>query len=164
MILLLFLLFQTGSTAPPASAPPPPAPVQPIPFSHKVHAGTMKLKCKMCHANPEPGEQMGIAEASVCMQCHSSIKTDSPAIQKLASFAAQNRNIPWVRVYQIPGYVDFSHKTHLNAGATCENCHGHPELRDALFRETNISMGACMECHRQHKAPIDCTACHEQKN
>jgi len=107
---------------------------------------------------------MGIAEASVCMQCHSAVKAESPAIQKLASFAAQNRTIPWVRVYQIPGYVAFSHQTHLASGATCENCHGQVATRDALFRETNISMGACMECHRQHKAPIDCTACHEQKN
>jgi hypothetical protein len=160
MIVLLYLLFQTSAT----TASPPPPPAQPIPFSHKQHVGAVKLKCKMCHANPDPGESMGIPAASVCMQCHSSIKTDSPSIQKLASFASQNRNIPWVRVYQIPGYVDFSHKTHLASGATCETCHGQVEQRDALFRETNISMGACMECHRQHKAPIDCTACHEQKN
>ncbi len=158
MMFLLYLLFQAATT----SAPPPAAPVQPLPFSHKVHVG-MKLQCKMCHANPDPGESMGIAEASVCMQCHSSIKADSPSIQKLASFAAQNRNIPWVRVYRIPSYVDFSHKTHLASGATCETCHGHVEQRDALFRETNVSMGACLECHRQHKAPIDCTACHEQR-
>jgi len=155
MIELLFLMFQGA-----ASPPPPAAPVQPIPFSHKQHLA-MKLKCKMCHANPEPGESMGIAVASVCMQCHSSIKTGSPAIQKLAGYAGQNREIPWVRVYQIPTYVDFSHKTHLASGATCGNCHGKVEERDALFRETNISMGAC---HRQHKAPIDCTACHEDKS
>ena len=157
MTALLFLLFQA------ASAPPPAAPAQPIPFSHKQHLA-LKLKCKMCHANADPGESMGIAEASVCMQCHSSIKTDSPAIQKLASFAADKREIPWVRVYQIPGYVDFSHKTHLNSGATCETCHGHVEQRDALFREANISMGGCMDCHRAQKATIDCTGCHEQKN
>jgi hypothetical protein len=107
---------------------------------------------------------MGIAEAPVCMQCHSSIKAESPAIQKLASYAAGHRDVPWVRVYQIPSYVDFSHKTHLASGADCETCHGHVEERDALFREGNISMGGCMDCHRQNKAPIDCTACHEQKN
>jgi hypothetical protein len=162
-VILLWLLLQATASVPPPPGPPPP-PVQPIPFSHKVHAGAMKLQCKMCHANPEPGELMGIAEASVCMQCHSTIKADSPAIQKLAGFAAQNRTIPWVRVYQIPGYVDFSHKTHVASGSTCETCHGLVAMRDALFRETNISMGACMDCHRQHKAPIDCTTCHEQKN
>jgi hypothetical protein len=157
MTALLFLMLQA------ASAPPPAAPAQPIPFSHKQHLA-LKLQCKMCHANPEPGEMMGISAAPVCMQCHSSIKTESPAIQKLASFAADKREIPWVRVYQIPGYVDFSHKTHLNSGATCETCHGHVEQRDVLFRESNISMGGCMDCHRAHKATIDCTGCHEQKN
>jgi hypothetical protein len=157
MIVLLFLFFQA------AKSPPPSAPAQPIPFSHKQHLA-MKFKCKMCHANPDPGDSMGIPAASVCMQCHSAIKTDSPAIQKVASYAAQKRDIPWVRVYRIPSYVDFSHKTHLASGATCETCHGHVEQRDALFRETDISMGGCMECHRQHKAPIDCTACHEQRN
>jgi hypothetical protein len=163
MIVLLFLLFQAGSTGS-APAPPPAPPEQPIPFSHKQHVGAVKLKCKMCHASPDPGESMGIPEASVCMQCHSTIKKESPAIQKLASYASQNRNIPWVRVYHIPSFVDFSHKTHLASGATCENCHGHVEQRDALFRETNLTMGGCMDCHRQHKAPIDCTTCHEQRN
>jgi hypothetical protein len=161
MIFLLYLLFQAATSTPPAV--PPAAPTQPIPFSHKQHLA-MKLKCKMCHANADPGETMGIAAASVCMQCHSAIKTDSPAIQKVAGYASRKQDIPWVRVYRIPSYVDFSHKTHLTAGATCETCHGHVEQRDALFRETNISMGACMECHRQNKAPIDCTACHEQRN
>jgi hypothetical protein len=155
MTVLLFLLFQAATSAA--------APQQPIPFSHKQHIA-MKLQCKMCHANPDPGESMGIAAASVCMQCHSSIKTESPAIQKLASYAAQKRDIPWVRVYQIPSYVDFSHKTHLASGAVCESCHGAVGQRDVLFRETNISMGGCMDCHRQQKAPIDCTTCHEDKN
>ena len=59
-------------------------PVQPLPFSHKDHAGTLKLQCKMCHPSPDPGESMTIAPPSVCMQCHSAIKADSPAIQKLA--------------------------------------------------------------------------------
>ncbi|HLK65343.1 MAG TPA: cytochrome c3 family protein [Bryobacteraceae bacterium] len=67
------------------------APQQPLPFSHKVHAGALKLKCKMCHPNPDPGESMRIAPASLCMTCHSAIKTDSPAIQRLASYAKSDR-------------------------------------------------------------------------
>lgn len=161
MIIFLFLLFQAAAGA---QAPPPGQPHQPIPFSHKQHAGTLKLKCKMCHANPDPGDLMNIAAPSVCMQCHSAIKTDSPHIKKLAAFAESKGEIPWFRVYEIPGYVDFSHKRHLDTGlATCETCHGKVAERDELFVETNIHMGGCMDCHRQNKASIDCTACHEQK-
>ena len=88
-------------------------PNQPVPFSHKNHAGTLKLQCKMCHPSPDPGESMTIAPPSVCMQCHSAIKTDSPAIQKLAQYAAEGKPLPWVRIYAIPAYVDFSHRAHL---------------------------------------------------
>src|SRR5215218_11483044 len=85
--------------------PPPPPPEQPIPYSHKLHVGTLKLKCNMCHPNKDPGEIMGIPQASTCMQCHSSVKTDSPAIQKLAEYAKTSRQIRWARVYEIPTYV-----------------------------------------------------------
>src|SRR5689334_23586512 len=95
------------------------APMQPIPFSHKVHAGTLKLQCKMCHPNPNPGETMTIAGVSTCMQCHTTVRADSPAIQKLAGYAKQDRAVPWARVYQIPSYVSYSHRAHLESGNTC---------------------------------------------
>jgi hypothetical protein len=139
------------------------APEQPIPFSHKAHAGALKLKCKMCHPNAGSGETMQIAKASTCMQCHSAIKTDSPAIQKLAAFAKSDREIRWTRVYEIPSYVSFSHKTHLDSGNTCEDCHGPVVERDRVFREGDISMGGCMNCHQLKKVGIDCTSCHEQR-
>ena len=138
-------------------------PEQPLPFSHKAHAGTLKLKCKMCHPNPDPGEAMRIVAASVCMQCHSAIKTDRPAIQKLAAFAKNDRAVPWVRVYEIPSYVNFSHRTHLEAGNACEECHGGVTVRDQLSREGDISMGGCMKCHQAKKVSVDCTFCHEQR-
>ncbi|HTS29452.1 MAG TPA: cytochrome c3 family protein [Bryobacteraceae bacterium] len=140
-----------------------PAPEQPLPFSHKAHAGGMKLKCKMCHLNPEPGEAMGIAPASVCMSCHSAVKADSPAIRKLADFARNNLAIPWVRVYEIPSYASFSHKTHLSGGNDCEDCHGRVADRERLTRERDISMGGCMNCHQSRKVSIDCTFCHDPR-
>jgi hypothetical protein len=140
---------------------PPPPPEQPIPYSHKKHVGELKLKCNMCHPSRDPGESMGIPQASTCMQCHSSVKTDSPAIQKLTEFAKANRSIPWQRVYQIPSYVFFSHKEHLTAGATCATCHGNVAEREQLFREADISMGGCMNCHRVKNAKLDCSYCHE---
>jgi hypothetical protein len=140
-----------------------PAPEQPIPFSHKVHAGDSKIRCRMCHANADPGWAMGIAQAPVCMQCHSAIKTGSPAIQKLAEFAKSGREIAWARVYEVPDYVYFSHRAHLDAGNRCEECHGPVAERVQLAREGDISMGGCMECHRVKKARFDCNYCHGRR-
>jgi hypothetical protein len=134
---------------------------QPIPFSHKVHAGTMKLACKMCHPNPDPGETMTIAAPSTCMTCHSAIKTDSPAIQRLAAAAKENKQLPWVRVYAIPSFVNFSHRKHLEKGNTCQDCHGPVAERDQLVKEVDLSMAGCMSCHTAKKASVDCALCHE---
>ena len=137
-------------------------PTQPIPYSHKQHLA-MGLKCANCHEMPDPGELMGIPAVSKCMTCHQSVKKDSPAIQKLAAFAASKEPVPWVRVYRIPSFVFFSHKNHLDAGAKCETCHGKVPERERLFRETDISMNGCMNCHRINKASVDCMFCHEQR-
>jgi hypothetical protein len=106
---------------------------------------------------------MLIAAESVCMQCHTAITADSAAIQKLAAAAKSDRPIQWVRVYQIPSYVSFSHRSHLAAGNKCEECHGPVATRAQLAKEGDISMGACMECHRVKKAGFDCTFCHERQ-
>lgn len=153
------LVFSAGAQIDLKSPPPPPE--QPIPYSHKKHVGELKLQCNMCHPNKEPGETMGIPQASTCMQCHTSVKTDSPIIQKLAEHAKSNRAVQWRRVYEIPAYVYFSHKAHLDAGATCNVCHGKVAEREQLFRETDISMGGCMTCHRVKNARLDCSFCHE---
>lgn len=134
---------------------------QPIPFSHKVHAGDMKLACKTCHPNPDPGESETIAAPSKCMQCHTAIKTESPAIQKLAAAAKDGANIPWVRVYAIPSFVNFSHRKHTDKGNTCQDCHGPVAEREELTKEVELNMAACMQCHTNKKASVDCALCHE---
>ena len=159
-LLALALLAVTAGVA---QNTPKPAPEQPLPFSHQKHAGEMKLQCKMCHPNPDPGETMRIAAPGVCMQCHTAIKRESPQIQKLAAAAEADREIRWVRVYEIPSYVNFSHRSHLAAGNKCEDCHGPVATRAQLAKEGDISMGGCMECHRVKKAGLDCTYCHEQR-
>ena len=142
---------------------PPPPPQQPVAFSHKLHAGTLELKCSQCHPNPDPGERMSIAAASSCMQCHAEIGVDRPEIQKLAAFAKNSREIRWARIYQIPADVMFSHKSHLAIGSTCKECHGQVAERDRLYLEGDISMGGCINCHKTKEASVDCTYCHEQQ-
>ncbi|MBC7924859.1 MAG: cytochrome c3 family protein [Bryobacteraceae bacterium] len=139
-------------------------PVQPIAFSHKQHAGDLKLACKTCHANPDPGELMTWPASSKCMGCHTTVATDSDEIRKLAQFVAQKQEVPWVRVYRLPTFVFWSHKVHMDWGAKCGDCHGEVATRTQLYVEKPITMAACMDCHRANKAPNDCTFCHEQRN
>ncbi len=141
---------------------PQPPPEQPIPYSHKKHL-SLGLQCKNCHTNPDPGETMGLPATSVCMGCHKTVKAGSAAIQKLARYHAEKTEAPWVRVYQIPSYVFFSHRAHMESGARCQTCHGEVAQRDVLFKETDISMGGCMSCHRLNKASVDCAFCHEPR-
>jgi len=154
-----FLLLAAGSQGQ-QQAPPPPPP-QPVPYSHKVHLA-LGLKCDSCHRNADPGEFMGLPAESLCMSCHQTVKTDSPHIEKVAAAARDKKPIPWVRVYQIPPYVYFSHRVHTAAGTTCVTCHGPVRERDRITREVEHNMRSCMACHAATKARNDCMACHEE--
>ncbi|MBK5293670.1 MAG: cytochrome c3 family protein [Acidobacteriia bacterium] len=141
----------------------PAAPVeQPLPFSHKKHS-ELGLTCKTCHKNADPGESMGIAAVSSCMGCHKTAAAESPAIKRLARHAEMKSDPVWARVYLIPSYVFFSHRRHLESGATCQTCHGPVAAQDQLRREIDISMGGCMECHVKNRARNDCNYCHEPR-
>jgi Cytochrome c7 and related cytochrome c/Class III cytochrome C family len=136
------------------------APDQPIAFSHKKHAGELQMRCKFCHAPSRSGETLAIPQAATCMSCHATVATFNPEIQKLANYAKASETIPWVRVYQLPSFVTFSHKVHVDHGNTCQECHGQVTERDQLFQESDISMGGCINCHRIKKASTECDTCH----
>jgi hypothetical protein len=141
-----------------------PAPAQPIAYSHKLHAGQLKLECTSCHTMPGDGESATLPPTEKCMSCHATIKKDSPEIAKLAAAQASDKPVEWAPVYRIPEFVFFSHKKHLSVtGVTCENCHGPVKEREVMRREKDLSMGACMECHVATKAQFGCTACHDQR-
>jgi c(7)-type cytochrome triheme protein len=135
---------------------------QPVPYSHKTHLA-LGLKCNSCHRNPDPGEVMGFPAESLCMSCHRTIKADSPNIQKVAAAAREKQPIPWVRVYELPKYVYFSHLVHTKAGAACETCHGPVRERDVITREVVHNMRSCMACHATANARSECTTCHEER-
>lgn len=78
----------------------------------------------------------------------------------LKTYLDNKQAIPWVRIYELPSFVDFNHKAHMSAGAKCENCHGPVATRDRITLEADISMGGCMDCHRTTKATTSCTGCH----
>jgi c(7)-type cytochrome triheme protein len=136
-------------------------PEQPVPFRHKKHAGELKISCEFCHAPSRSGETLAIPQAAICMSCHQVIAAGNPHIQKLVGYAKDNTLIPWVRVYQLPSFVTFSHKMHLDHGNTCQECHGPVIERDRLFQETDVAtMAGCVNCHRAKKASTGCDTCH----
>lgn len=134
------------------------APVQPIAFDHKLHAQTAKMTCDDCHAQRGNGSTVAMPQPPKCMTCHASVATDKPDIQRLAAAAKNEDPIAWVRVYRVPSFVTFSHKTH--AGSTCEECHGPVAERTAISLEKDTHMGTCIACHAVKQAPTSCDTCH----
>jgi hypothetical protein len=163
-----------GATPPTTAAPgtiatdgaptitnPPPAPAQPVAFSHKKHVGEAKLACNDCHEPSRNGATVAMPQPAKCMLCHAAIATDRPDIQRIADAAKNNQPLQWVRIYRVPSFVTFSHKTHTGAGAKCEDCHGPVAERDTMTREKDLSMGGCISCHTQKSAPTGCDTCHQ---
>ena len=160
----------SGQTPPAAAAAstaaphvPPPAPVQPIPYSHKKHLA-LGLECRQCHVNPDAGELMTFPATAICMSCHQAIAVDKPAIQKLAAFAKAGTPVPWVRVYDTPEYVFWSHGAHLAAKVDCAECHGKVADQDVMQQQTDVvTMLGCRRCHDARQVFTDCGDCHEPR-
>ena len=133
---------------------------QPIPFSHKQHAAA-GLSCGDCHRGADKRERAGLPNSEQCMLCHQTIKTDSPAVGKLARLHQERKPLNWVRIYRVPDFVFFSHKNHTAAGTGCASCHGPVDQRDRLAKEVSTSMIMCMGCHKQKNVSRNCHLCHE---
>ncbi len=129
------------------------APEQPLPFSHKLHAGDQKIQCQYCHSDVEKSRHASIPPLNVCMNCHSVVKVDSPYIQKLRKAFSDGKPIEWVRVHELPDYVYFPHKRHVAQGVTCEACHGNVKEMARIEQKSALTMGWCMECHRGETTP-----------
>ena len=136
------------------------APKQPIPFSHKLHAGTRKIPCLYCHAGAERSRHATVPGVNVCMNCHNVVRTDRPGVQMVQSLYQAEQTIPWVRVHRVPDYVYFSHRWHVAKGIACQTCHGPVETMDVIRQDQNLKMGWCISCHRQNKASQECNTCH----
>lgn len=153
-------------------------PVQPIAFSHRLHAGEMQVACLYCHSGAERSRHAGIPAASTCMNCHRFVGTTfgavraedeqakkegrpvrrivSPEIQKLYDAVNQQRPIQWVKIHNLPDFVYFDHRPHVNAGVACQSCHGPVETMERVRQVEGLSMGWCVNCHRNvNRAGVD---------
>jgi len=142
-------------------------PVQPIAFAHATHAGDNQIACQYCHFAADKSRHAGVPPASVCMNCHTQVKKDSPEIAKIKIAIDSNKPIEWVKVHRLPDYVWFSHQNHVNAKVACQSCHGEVQTMVRVKQVETMSMGWCLDCHRTTLAanngltpPTDCAACH----
>lgn len=136
------------------------SPRQPIAFSHKQHAGDNGIPCLFCHRYAPKSPVAGIPAVADCRACHLFISPDTPEIKKLVQYWEKREPIPWVRVYGLPDHVYFPHMMHIRAGLACTTCHGNVPAMERITRSIKLDMGWCLNCHRQHKASIDCWTCH----
>lgn len=137
-------------------------PDQPIPFSHKQHAGDYKIDCKYCHVGTEVSRHASVPSLNICMNCHLVVKVDSPHIQRLTEAYNTGKSIAWEKVHLLPDHVKFNHAPHIKAGKDCTTCHGPVETMEKVRQHSSLSMGWCVNCHReeQPKAPLNCSTCH----
>ena len=124
------------------------SPVQPIEYSHKLHAGDLGIDCRYCHASIERTAIATVPPTETCMNCHAKVRTDSVALLPLRESYASDKPIPWVRVHRLPDYVYFDHSAHLAAGVGCASCHGRVDQMPRVSQVEPLSMSFCLDCHR----------------
>ena len=135
---------------------------QPIAFSHKLHAGDNRIPCLYCHGNARRSAVAGIPSVKRCMGCHRSLKgKETSEIKKLKAYWQQKAPIPWLRIYDQPDFVRFSHKRHVRKGIACQTCHGEVQKMVQVHQAVTLNMDRCVSCHMQYRASIDCLVCHK---
>lgn len=137
-------------------------PTQPVPFSHKVHAGQLALDCRYCHSFVEASGHANVPTNQTCFNCHGTgkgnIRSSSPKLGKVMQANATGESIQWVKVHKAPDYVYFNHSAHLNRGISCVNCHGKINEMEVVRHDQPQSMGWCLDCHRnpeKNLRPLD---------
>ena len=124
------------------------APTQPVAFSHALHSGQLEIDCRYCHTNVDRSEHSNVPATEVCMSCHSMVRKDDPILAPVRESYASGEPIPWVRIHKTPDYVYFNHAVHVNRGISCVECHGRVDEMKVVHHDKPLSMGFCLDCHR----------------
>jgi mono/diheme cytochrome c family protein len=147
-------------------------PEQPIAFSHKIHAGENGIDCNYCHTSARTSKHSGIPSANVCMNCHANIvegtNTGTAEIQKIYDAVGydpemrkyiedyKQKPIEWVRIHNLPDLAYFNHSQHVSVGKLeCQECHGSIEDMDVVKQHSELTMGWCIECHRETEVKME---------
>jgi mono/diheme cytochrome c family protein len=139
-------------------------PRQPIAFSHKIHAGQFEIDCKYCHTGVMKAKNANIPSPNICMNCHSQIRqgtnTGEGEIKKIyaavgydpdkGEYTGVTKPIQWIRIHNLPDLAYFNHSQHVNVGGLqCETCHGPIKEMEVVKQYSLLTMGWCINCHRQ---------------
>ncbi len=141
------------------------APVQPIEFSHKIHAQDNEIPCMHCHVHVARSINATVPSVNKCMNCHRNMPGvwETPEIVKLRGYWERQEPIPWIKVHDLPDFAYFPHKRHIQAGVDCANCHGDVAGMDRVKQVEPLKMQWCLDCHneRQVEHGRDCWTCHK---
>lgn len=163
-------------------------PVQPIHYSHRIHAGDNGIDCKYCHSSARISKHSGIPSLNVCMNCHKSIAEVAPEtyaegeeygidynaeIQKLykavgwdqdsQKYTGEESPVKWIRIHNLPDFAYFNHSQHVSvAGLECQTCHGPVEEMEILYQHSPLTMGWCINCHRETNVKVKDNAYYEK--
>ena len=135
---------------------------QPFEFPHNIHVGREIACTEYCHESVSEGPVAGLPSVRTCMGCHRTIATNRPRIRQITQMREEGRDFAWKRVFGYPAqsHVRFNHAPHIRAKVECSTCHGNIGAQSVAQRNVNMTMGFCVNCHRERKAPDDCLACH----
>ena len=163
-------------------------PVQPIHYSHRIHAGDNKIDCKYCHSSARVSKHSGIPSLNVCMNCHKAIGEVAATtqaegleygvdynaeIQKLYKAVGWDENeqkytgetspVKWIRIHNLPDFAYFNHSQHVSvAGIECQTCHGPVEEMEIMYQHSPLTMGWCINCHRETNVKVKDNAYYEK--
>jgi hypothetical protein len=142
------------------------APDQPVLFSHRHHAGELRIDCRYCHASVETSPFAGMPSTQTCLTCHSQLFTTTTMLRPVLASLAHDSPLRWNRVTNLPAYVYFDHSIHVAKGVACATCHGNVADMALAAKAQRVDMRWCLECHRNpplatHPAHLtNCSTCH----
>jgi hypothetical protein len=137
-------------------------PVQPFDFPHVIHVKQGIGCTEYCHTGVTTGPVAVIPGLNTCMTCHSAIATDKPRIQEITAQSEKGIDMAWKRVFDFhpESHVSFNHAPHIRRNVECATCHGNVAEQTVAKRNVEMTMGFCVNCHNENKAPVDCLTCH----
>ena len=123
-------------------------PKQPVPFSHALHAGELGMDCRYCHTSVEKAAHASVPPTQTCMNCHTQIRPQSPKLEPVRESYETGLPVEWTRIHKLPDFAYFDHSAHVNRGIGCVSCHGRIDTMEVVYQKSPLSMGWCLDCHR----------------